>query len=45
MKRVVLTILAAFAVVLIISSCNDELDTTAEELRQIDNDEPKDSDI
>lgn len=45
MKKVVLTVLAAFAIVLFIASCEPENDTTAEELRQIDNDEPKDSDI
>lgn len=45
MKKVILTVLAAFAIVFFIASCEPDTDQTAEDLQQIDNDEVDDDDI
>tara|TARA_R110002051_G_scaffold297564_2_gene363933 strand:+ start:7597 stop:7734 length:138 start_codon:yes stop_codon:yes gene_type:complete len=45
MRKLVLTLLAAVFLSLIVTSCKDEIDTTAEEVQAIDNEEVKDGDI
>lgn len=45
MKKIVLTVLFAFGLVAMFSSCRDEIDTTQAELEMIDKDEIDDDDI
>lgn len=45
MKKVILVLAIAFGLILVLSSCRDELDDTYTDVEMIDNDEVKEDDI